>query len=69
MAWKSEERDSKSKTFDGKSGSKLNFVLSIRDATLFGLVMVWFGLVFVGFSLGISRKRNLKLLREKVVQN
>ena len=57
LAWKSQERDSKSKTFDGKSGSKLNFVLSIRDATLFGLVLVWFGLVFVGFSLGILRKK------------
>ena len=45
------------KTFEGKSGSKLNLIMTIRDATLFGLVLVWFGLVFVGFSLGISRKR------------
>ena len=43
------------KTFEGKSGSKLNLIMTIRDATLFGLVLVWFGLV--GFSLEISRKR------------
>ena len=35
----------KQKLFRGKSGSKINFVLTIRDATLFCLVLVWFGLV------------------------
>ena len=34
------------KTFEGKSGSKLNLIMTIRDATLFGLVLVWFGLVW-----------------------
>ena len=48
LAWESQERYSKSKTFEGKSGSKvnLNLIMTIRDATLFGLVLVWFGLVW-----------------------
>ena len=50
LAQESQERNSKSKTFDQKSESKLNFILTIRDATLFGLVWVQFGLVCQGLA-------------------
>ena len=33
------------KTFEGKSGSKLISMWTIRYSTLFGLVLVWFGRV------------------------